>query len=359
MVIEALGVEAVATGAVVVLALVALARELAPPAAIVLGGVVALVLLGVLEAERAFAGLSSPATLSIAGLFVVSRALRQHGRLETLLARLLGDGSAGERGALVRLVPVLAIASGVMNNTPLVATAAPMVRDWAERRGLAASRLLIPVSFAAILGGLLTLIGTGPTLVVSGALGPLMFLRGRYGHGGRVGYDREWRADPKLSGGGELIDQGVHLIDLARWFLGDFPFVDGFAKTYFWDMPVDDNAFLNLRTAQDQTAWLHVSCTEWKNLFSFEIYGRDAKLHIEGLGGSYGMERLHYYKMLPQMGPPETTLFEYPQGDQSWRLEMEAFIEDIRTGRAPTPGLADAAAALHVVQTIYKKNGYA
>ena len=101
-------------------------------------------------------------------------------------------------------------------------------------------------------------------IVDSGALGPLMFLRGRYGHGGRVGYDREWRADPKLSGGGELIDQGVHLIDLARWFLGDFTFIDGFAKTYFWDMPVDDNAFLNLRTAQDQTAWLHVSCTEWK-----------------------------------------------------------------------------------------------
>ncbi|MEO6786977.1 MAG: Gfo/Idh/MocA family oxidoreductase, partial [Chthoniobacteraceae bacterium] len=125
-------------------------------------------------------------------------------------------------------------------------------------------------------------------IVDSGALGPLMFIRARYGHGGRTGYDREWRADPKLSGGGELIDQGVHLIDLARWFLGDFTFVDGFAKTYFWDMRVDDNAFLNLRTATEQTAWLHVSCTEWKNTFSFEIYGRDGKLHIEGLGGSYG-----------------------------------------------------------------------
>ena len=196
-------------------------------------------------------------------------------------------------------------------------------------------------------------------LADSGALGPLMFIRARYGHGGRVGYDREWRADPKLSGGGELIDQGVHLIDLARWFLGDFTFVDGFAKTYFWDMPVDDNAFLNLRTATDQTAWLHVSCTEWKNTFSFEIYGRDAKLHIEGLGGSYGTERLQFYRMLPEMGPPETTVFEYPRGDQSWRLEVEAFIEDIRTGRTPSPGLADAAAALRVVETIYQKSGYA
>ena len=66
-------------------------------------------------------------------------------------------------------------------------------------------------------------------LVTAGELGELMFVRARYGHGGRVGYDREWRADPKLSGGGELIDQGAHLIDLARWFLGDFVTVQGFA----------------------------------------------------------------------------------------------------------------------------------
>ncbi|MEZ5286835.1 MAG: Gfo/Idh/MocA family oxidoreductase [Vicinamibacterales bacterium] len=68
-------------------------------------------------------------------------------------------------------------------------------------------------------------------IVDSGALGPLLFMRGRYGHGGRVRGDKEWRADPALSGGGELIDQGVHLIDLAGWFLGAFPVVDGFAAT--------------------------------------------------------------------------------------------------------------------------------
>ena len=140
-----------------------------------------------------------------------------------------------------------------------------------------------------------------------------MFLRGRYGHGGRVGYDREWRADPAHSGGGELIDQGVHLIDLSRWFLGPFADVDGAAHTYFWDMPVDDNAFLRLTTPGGQVAFLHVSCTEWKNLFSFEIYGRDGKLHIEGLGGSYGVERLAHYQMLPEMGPPDTTIHEYPR----------------------------------------------
>jgi predicted dehydrogenase len=187
----------------------------------------------------------------------------------------------------------------------------------------------------------------------TGALGPMMFVRGRYGHGGRHGYDREWRADPVRAGGGELIDQGVHLIDLARWFLGDFPAVQGFAPTYFWDMPVDDNAFMLLRTALGQTAFLHVSCTEWKNLFSLEIYGKQGKLQVDGLGGSYGVERLTFYRMLPEMGPPDTTIWEYPRGDASWDVEFAEFLDDIRLGRQPAAGLADARAALAVVERIY------
>jgi predicted dehydrogenase len=190
----------------------------------------------------------------------------------------------------------------------------------------------------------------------SGALGPIMFLRGRYGQGGRVGYEKEWRADPKVSGGGELMDQGVHLIDLAGIFLGKISSIEGHAATYFWNMPVDDNAFVSLRDNDGRTAWLHVSCTEWKNMFSLEIYGRDAKLHWEGLGGSYGVERLYYYKMLPQMGPPETTIYEYPRGDESWKLEMAEFFEDIRLKRTPVPGLKEARNALRVVETIYHKS---
>jgi predicted dehydrogenase len=195
-------------------------------------------------------------------------------------------------------------------------------------------------------------------LVDSGALGPLLFVRARYGHGGRPGYEREWRAQPQISGGGELIDQGVHLIDLARWFLGDFVEVNGFAHTYFWDMPVDDNGFMLLKTTSRQVAFLHASWTEWKNTFSWELYGRDGKLQIEGLGGSYGVERLTWYKMLPQMGPPETTTWEYPMADNSWSIEMEEFIEDVRIGREPSAGLQDAIAALAVVTRIYTDSGY-
>lgn len=196
-------------------------------------------------------------------------------------------------------------------------------------------------------------------LFESGALGPMMFVRGRYGHGGRKGYEREWRADPRLSGGGELIDQGVHLIDLAGWFMGDFPTVEGHATTCFWDMPVDDNAFLSLRTAGGQTAWLHVSCTEWKNLFSLELYGRDAKIAIDGLGGSYGPERCTYYRMLPQMGPPETSVWDFPAGDTSWARELAAFADDIRLNRDPAPGLREGIRTLEIVETIYRRSGYA
>ena len=192
----------------------------------------------------------------------------------------------------------------------------------------------------------------------SGVLGPMMFLRARYGHGGRKGYDREWRANPALSGGGELIDQGVHLIDLAGWFLGEFTKVEGHASTLFWDMKVDDNAFLSLRTAAGQTAWLHASCTEWKNMFSLELYGRDAKRSIDGLGGSYGPEKLTYYKMLPQMGPPETTVFEFPGADDSWAVETRAFVDDIRLGREPAPGLTEGIRTLEIVEAIYCQSGY-
>ncbi len=189
----------------------------------------------------------------------------------------------------------------------------------------------------------------------NGELGDLMFVRGRYGHGGRPGYDKEWRADPELSGGGELLDQGIHLIDLARWFLGDFDQVSGLLASYFWDMPVEDNAFLTLTTPRGQTAFLHASWTEWKNLFSLEVYGRHGKLEISGLGGSYGVERLAHYKMSPEMGPPATDIWEFPMADNSWQVEFAEFLQDIQQRREPQPGIADAQAALRLIERVYSE----
>lgn len=195
-------------------------------------------------------------------------------------------------------------------------------------------------------------------IVESGALGELMFIRARYGHGARLGYEKEWRSNPALSGGGELIDQGPHLIDLSRWFLGEMTEVQGFAHTYFWNMPVDDNGFMMLKTGKKQVAFLHASCTEWKNLFSMEIYGKLGKVDLSGLGGSYGLEKVTWYKMLPQMGPPETITWEYPMGDDSWAVEVAEFYDDIRLNRDPAAGLSDAYAALKIIEKIYKESGY-
>ncbi|HEY2016871.1 MAG TPA: Gfo/Idh/MocA family oxidoreductase [Bryobacteraceae bacterium] len=234
-----------------------------------------------------------------------------------------------------------------------------------EKPGARRKDELAPVREAALRTGALVRIGfnhryhrafrKAREIFDSGVLGEMMYIRGRYGHGGRPGYDKEWRAVPEKSGGGELVDQGMHLIDLARWFMGDFRDVQGMIGTYFWDMPVEDNAFLLLRTAAGKVASLHATWTEWKNLFSFEICGRDGKLEISGLGGSYGTERLTFYHMLPEMGPPETTTWEYPMADDSWQQEVAEFATDIRLSRQPSPGLAEAEAALAIVETIYRE----
>ena len=113
-----------------------------------------------------------------------------------------------------------------------------------------------------------------------------------------------------------------------------------------------------LKTEDQRTAFLHVSCTEWKNTFSFELYGRNGKLQVDGLGGSYGVERLTWYKMLPEMGPPETLCWEYPMFDNSWQVEMHQFRQDIELGRQPRAGLTDAVAVLQIVESLYKQSGY-
>jgi predicted dehydrogenase len=191
-------------------------------------------------------------------------------------------------------------------------------------------------------------------IVDCGKLGPLMLIRGRYGHGGRPDYEKEWRLRRSVSGGGQLIDQGSHLLDLARWFLGEFTEVQATLRTFFWNVESEDNAFLTLSTSEGQVAWLHATCTEWKNLFSFEIYGRDGKLEINGLGGSYGVESLTFYRMLPEMGPPETTRWEYPFADRSWETETAELVAAIHEGRRPICDAAEALGSMSVIERVYQ-----
>jgi predicted dehydrogenase len=178
----------------------------------------------------------------------------------------------------------------------------------------------------------------------SGEHGELMFARARYGHGGRLGYESEWRADPSVSGGGEIVDQGMHLLDLSHWLFGPLPLRSAMLRTHFWKAPVDDNAVLVLGDAGgvgSSAPWMliHVSWTEWKNLFSLEIYCRQAKLAIDGLVGSYGPQRLRIYRMRPELGPPDVEELEFGDGDVSWAREWAHFAGAVR-GR-PTELLGD------------------
>jgi predicted dehydrogenase len=197
----------------------------------------------------------------------------------------------------------------------------------------------------------------------SGRHGELMHMRARYGHGGRIGYDREWRADPARSGGGELVDQGMHLLDLTHWLAGPLPLHSALLRTHFWDTPADDNAALLLGQADARTApWamLHVTWTEWKNTFSLEAYCERAKLQVDGLVRSYGSQILRIYTMKPELGPPDLEEIEYGAEDVSWAAEWEHLVAALAGDVELLGSLDDAHYAWSRVEDAYASSpGYA
>ena len=195
-------------------------------------------------------------------------------------------------------------------------------------------------------------------LLEKNTLGNLMFIKASYGHGGRSGYDKEWRMNPKISGGGELIDQGSHLIDLSEFFFGKIVKTEGTLRDFFWKKKVDDNAFLTLKFKNNLISFLHVSCTEWKNNFLFEIYGTKGKLRIEGKGGSYGKEILKLYKMNRKNTYPKIFSWKFSKKDHSWSRELNEFYKDIQFNRNSNPGLQQALSVLRTIKKIYKINKY-
>ncbi len=174
------------TLAVLVGVLGLLIRGRASAAAAVFGGNIVLLAVGVIDTEQSLAGFSNPAPLTVAALYVVAAGVQRTGALTPALHRALGR-STGVRMPLARLAVPAAAASGFLNNTPIAAMLIPEVQSWAERHKVSVSKLLMPLSFAVVLGGLLSVIGTSTNLVVSGlmegaGLGPLGFFEiGRIG----------------------------------------------------------------------------------------------------------------------------------------------------------------------------------
>ncbi|KKS77889.1 MAG: hypothetical protein UV74_C0002G0017 [Candidatus Woesebacteria bacterium GW2011_GWB1_43_14] len=197
------------------------------------------------------------------------------------------------------------------------------------------------------------------SLYQKGTIGKIIFIRARYGFCGRPGYDKEWRLDRSINGGGHLIDQGVHMIDLAMSFIGKIQKVQGFTSDTFWKKGTEDNAFVLLQGKNKVIASIHTSLTQWKALHNFEIYGTKGYLSIEGLGMKYGgEEKLIIGKRAKDFTGEvkEKVIACNSVADDSLALELKEFISAIRQERSTTPSPNDAYETLKIVEKIYSDN---
>ena len=252
------------------------------------------------------------------------------------------------------------IITGLRNGVNVIAEK-PLVRNVEEAREIVGSKSSVSSKQYVVLKTGFNhrfhpTIWQAKQMADEGKIGKIFNIRARYGHGGRTGMEKEWRASKDLCGGGELLDQGVHVIDLIRWFGGEVKEVFGKVETKFWEIEVEDNAYAILKTYNDVTASLHVSWTNWKNVFSFEIFGTDGYLKIEGLGGSYGPEVLEFGKRKKEGGKPEIELLEFPSEDVSWKKEWEEFKKAIGENREPIGSEIDGLKANEVIEAIYRSN---
>ena len=189
----------------------------------------------------------------------------------------------------------------------------------------------------------------------AGGIGEVISIRCRYGHGGRPGYEREWRGRRELAGGGELTDQGVHVADLVHWFAGVPSSAYAVLQRAVWPLgDLEDNAYGTFRFASGAVAQFHTSWTQWKNLFSFEVYGRDGALVVDGLGHSYGVESLTAHRRRPEGGAPDTETICYEAEDESWRLEWEDFVGAAQYGHPMLGSADDGVAAMRMLDALYR-----
>lgn len=232
----------------------------------------------------------------------------------------------------------------------------PMGRDVREARAIAA---------AAVAAGRQVKIGFNhryhPAIArahqesASGTIGSVINARARYGHGGRPGYEREWRGSLELAGGGELTDQGVHVADLLHWFVGVPDNVFAATQTAVWPLgELEDNAFAILRYTGCRLASFHTSWTQWKNLFSLEVFGDRGSLVVEGLGGSYGDETLTIAHRAMEGGVPRMERLVFDGPDLSWRDEWADFVAGIIDKRPYLGGPSDGIVAMETLAALYR-----
>jgi predicted dehydrogenase len=192
-------------------------------------------------------------------------------------------------------------------------------------------------------------------LIAAGAIGEVTHMRCVMGHGARPGYENEWKTSKTLCGGGALLDPGIHLIDLARFFLGEITSASASLFSSYWAIDVEDNAFLTIETENRRHAQVHVSITEWKSRFALDLFGTDGEISITGRSGFYGAQTLRHTRRWGWLRDEREAVTEYPAEDISFRDELAEYLSALE-GAAPQilAGETDAIRALAVVDRIYR-----
>lgn len=187
-------------------------------------------------------------------------------------------------------------------------------------------------------------------------IGKINFIRCRYGIGGRPGIENEWRSDPRVVTGGQMMEQGIHAVDLMRWFVGEPDEVTCFTSTQYWKIsPLEDNAFVIFKTKEGQLTNIHSSLTQWKNVFSFEVFGTEGYAIVDGLGGAYDTEKAILGKK-DFYAPFKETVIEFRGGDKSWYEEWREFLNAIKEKREPLGNGHDGYQSIRLVLAAYKSS---
>ncbi len=199
-------------------------------------------------------------------------------------------------------------------------------------------------------------------IIDKGGMGELLWMRGVYGKAGSIDFDKEWRNYKKFSGGGILMDQGIHMLDLFRFFSNqEFECFSSYLSTEYWDIENEDNAFLLLKSKEGTVASFHSTANQWRHKFLLEMTFEKGYVNLDGLitsTGSYAPEKLiygfrEYEDISTAMGKPSETM-SYFEIDDSWKFELEEFISSVKgEGKIINGTIKDAKAIMLLIDEIY------